>query len=922
MRMGKAGVTGKAVSTVSAIALAAGLCPVGAWAEESPEAWSQSTESLVAQAIMGAQDDGQTLDPTHLSDGVYEVSVSLNSAADVDSPTMPSVFLEEKARLYVIDGKIYIVATLKEASIMGANYSADGILFYPEGSFSVNNGVLVTTDGVKPSSTVLTYRRDSSDKFNHYAENVMASLPASAATNGGYMAVAMGSSVMSSNALVLKADWSKLVQTSTEKPQMPKPDPADKEALKSELARAKSVEQGDGSADGYQALQQQIEQAQAVYDNAGATQQSVDTVAKDLHNMALAYPRTQLQELYDKARAVDRNKYTSASYAKLVEQINAAKAVLDDEESSIAQIDAAYDALKAAYDGLEEQHVDKSKLAAKIESANAIEQGKKTASDFKQLKDAIAAAQKVYSNGDATQSDVNDALAELSRAVKKFEKAADAPDADELGDLIDEARAIEQGAKTDEAFMALQDAIAQARSVYGDDKATQKQIDAAVDSLEEAIDEFEASEDRPADEPGEEPGDKPGDKPSDQPGGESGDDSGDKPSDQPGDKPTDQPGGGASDKPSDQPGSEAGDGSGEDPSDRPGAQQGDKPADKPSDQPVGGSDDKPADQPSGQSDDGLAADLPEGVVRLAGQDGLATMEAIVNASDFPKGGVAVVATFDGYWDALTAAGIAGMADAPVLMTMPDALSSETARLLKSLAPTTVVVCGGEAAVPESVAKQVSEAAGGAKIVRAAGADAIGTALDIYDKAVEVSDKQWSNTAFLCTNDGYWDALAAAPVSYAKHMPIFLTEGSSEVTDEMPLKMIGAGIEKVYIVGGEKAVSTSVEAKLSASGIAVGQRLGGATAIETSEAVAEFGISLGMSANGLGVATTNGYWDALSGAALCGRLGSVLVLADGPECHSIAGFANEHGADIEGAYVFGGPAAVSEETLSALELATY
>ena len=298
------------------------------------------------------------------------------------------------------------------------------------------------------------------------------------------------------------------------------------------------------------------------------------------------------------------------------------------------------------------------------------------------------------------------------------------------------------------------------------------------------------------------------------------------------------------------------------------------------------------------------------------------MEAIVNASDFPKGGVAVVATFDGYWDALTAAGIAGMADAPVLMTMPDALSSETARLLKSLAPTTVVVCGGEAAVPESVAKQVSEAAGGAKIVRAAGADAIGTALDIYDKAVEVSDKQWSNTAFLCTNDGYWDALAAAPVSYAKHMPIFLTEGSSEVTDEMPLKMIGAGIEKVYIVGGEKAVSTSVEAKLSASGIAVGQRLGGATAIETSEAVAEFGISLGMSANGLGVATTNGYWDALSGAALCGRLGSVLVLADGPECHSIAGFANEHGADIEGAYVFGGPAAVSEETLSALELATY
>ncbi|MBQ3302114.1 MAG: hypothetical protein IJH04_08240 [Eggerthellaceae bacterium] len=56
---------------------------------------------------------------------------------------------------------------------------------------------------------------------------------------------------------------------------------------------------------------------------------------------------------------------------------------------------------------------------------------------------------------------------------------------------------------------------------------------------------------------------------------------------------------------------------------------------------------------------------------------------------------------------------------------------------------------------------------------------------------------------------------------------------------------------------EAAVANSVVEKLKSSGIAVSNRLWGRTAVETSEVVAEFGLSLDMNADGLGAATTNG-----------------------------------------------------------------
>lgn len=68
-----------------------------------------------------------------------------------------------------------------------------------------------------------------------------------------------------------------------------------------------------------------------------------------------------------------------------------------------------------------------------------------------------------------------------------------------LNAAIADAKAVEQGTKTDEAFAALQDAVAAAQAVADNSEATQDQVDAAVTALQQAVADFNASGDATVD---------------------------------------------------------------------------------------------------------------------------------------------------------------------------------------------------------------------------------------------------------------------------------------------------------------------------------------------------------------------------------------------------------------------------------------
>lgn len=326
--------------------------------------------------------------------------------------------------------------------------------------------------------------------------------------------------------------------------------------------------------------------------------------------------------------------------------------------------------------------------------------------------------------------------------------------------------------------------------------------------------------------------------------------------------------------------------------------------------------------------------------RLAGDTALDTMASISREgwSDGCAPESVIVATMGGYWDALSSSALAGLDGAPILLTDGSELSDQTRTEIARLKPKKVYIVGGSAAVSESVRSSIEGMEGLAgRVERLAGPDAPATARAI---AQEVSSRSKgsasaSKTCVIATINGYYDALSVASFAYGQKAPVFLTDPSGALSDSTLSQIASAGFDKAIIVGGTAAVSGSTEGALALAmkvdANSAVKRLAGDDAWRTSQAIADFAVQNGMSADKMGVADGNGYWDALAGAALCGRNGAALVLvphtgktSEGdwfsydPYC--IDGFVRSNAPSIRSGYVFGGTAAVPAQTLDALNRA--
>lgn len=282
----------------------------------------------------------------------------------------------------------------------------------------------------------------------------------------------------------------------------------------------------------------------------------------------------------------------------------------------------------------------------------------------------------------------------------------------------------------------------------------------------------------------------------------------------------------------------------------------------------------------------------------------------INSIAFPDSSqYAVLTTGESYWDALSASGLAGKLQAPMLLTQSAALSEQTRFELSRLGVKKVYICGGVNAISKSVEDEL--AALGIAVERVAGAWASDTANEVAQH-LEQTDE-----AFLATSWGYEDALSVAPYNYATKKPLFLTDYTTGLLDENTLAAMKAqGITRIHIVGGTSVVPQAVEDQLREQGIQI-DRIAGETAYDTSIALADFLLTKGMHANNVGVATGWGFADALSGAALCGKNNSILLLADASNVRAVKDVIEPHKSDITNAYIFGGEKVVASTVYEAI-----
>lgn len=294
--------------------------------------------------------------------------------------------------------------------------------------------------------------------------------------------------------------------------------------------------------------------------------------------------------------------------------------------------------------------------------------------------------------------------------------------------------------------------------------------------------------------------------------------------------------------------------------------------------------------------------------RLAGETRYETAGLLFDLGDWQQSGTIVLASGANYPDALAASALAGDLNAPIMLTDPNGLSSETECRIQSLKPTHVYIIGGNAAVSADVEHRVAQLTGsGTSIKRIAGDTRYDTSLKVASSVSNPSD-----TVIVTTGTNYADALSISPYAFATGSPVVLSNPSSGLSDSALKAIKDMGYKKAVVVGGTSAVPALVTSQLKAQGIGSVTRLLGDTRYETSAKITEFELAtnVGFTVDGALLATGQNFPDALAAGAVSGKRLTPLLLVD-PGALQACGFLSKYSGEVSRVTFVGGTNAIGD-----------
>ena len=213
-----------------------------------------------------------------------------------------------------------------------------------------------------------------------------------------------------------------------------------------------------------------------------------ETAERNVHPI-IAGSKVLLQKTYDYALTLSTEGVTDTAKAAFETALANAKIVLDKENATQDEIDAAWDALLEGIWGLGLTQGDKTMLEQLIAKAESMipDQDKYVQDNWQTLVDALAAAKEVDADGDAMDEDIQPVADDLFNAILAQRFKADKSI---LEDLIGKAEGINLDGYTAESVATFRTALANAQAVMAneslseDDQAT---VDAAVAALSDAM---------------------------------------------------------------------------------------------------------------------------------------------------------------------------------------------------------------------------------------------------------------------------------------------------------------------------------------------------------------------------------------------------------------------------------------------------
>jgi putative cell wall-binding protein len=305
------------------------------------------------------------------------------------------------------------------------------------------------------------------------------------------------------------------------------------------------------------------------------------------------------------------------------------------------------------------------------------------------------------------------------------------------------------------------------------------------------------------------------------------------------------------------------------------------------------------------SDDGIySTDVytarPTQIDVAAGSDPY-TNAANASHDAFPEGAAsAVIASGESWADDLAAASLSGT-DTPLLLTKRTSLPKSTADEIRRLGVVSVTIIGGTDAVSTSVRSQILAIIGqktamrqGAALISLAAAPSVHRVSgDRYAVSGAIARRVagrpgWDGTVIIASGRGFADALAAAPLSAARGIPIVLASAKELGRREVAL-LRGIGMKRALVIGNTKRVPSKVDSQLRAIlGKGHVTRFSGKDSYSNAAALASYAVrAYGLSWNGVGIASSASFSNVLIGGLAKGRGGSVLLLSNGKSLSAAA-----------------------------------
>lgn len=267
-------------------------------------------------------------------------------------------------------------------------------------------------------------------------------------------------------------------------------DAADFSTLKAQYATYKNLNEEDWTEESWAALEAALATTDPVNQNATSTAAEIASAAAALKTaidglVAKPVDKTALAAKIAEAKALKADDYTSASWAVFAATLTAAETTYNTDGMSKTEVESAIAALTNAIAALVTPG-DKTDLNAEIAKVADLDEGDYTPASWEALQAPFAKAIAIRDNADATQDEVDAALAALVMAVNDL---AFPGNKDNLSAAIAAAKALNKADYNTTAvtWNVFEQCIEDAEAVIANVNATQADVDLALAALNEKV---------------------------------------------------------------------------------------------------------------------------------------------------------------------------------------------------------------------------------------------------------------------------------------------------------------------------------------------------------------------------------------------------------------------------------------------------